>query len=206
MVRLPDTQVAAYARGATVGVEANPKYARYRAKWNTAENIAIATATAIGESGKGDPKLADTEAQNPAGAYGLWQIFKPAHPELFKKYNWSNPADNAKMAFIIWADAGGSWKPWVIYTTGIYLQYLDRGRKAAGQNVPDPIEIPNPLEPLNKINEAFTFFTNPDNWIRVGYFVTGIILLWVALWQITGVKNVAKQAIAVYTRGAVQPK
>lgn len=206
MARLPDEQVAAYARGATVGVEVNPKYGKFRDKWNSAENIAIATAVAIGESGKGDPKLADTEAVNPAGAYGLWQIFKPAHGELFKRYNWRNPSDNAKMAFIIWADAGGSWKPWVIYTSGVYLTYLSRGRKAAGQNVPPPTEIPNPLEPLNKINEAFGFFTDPNNWQRVGMFLAGVILLWLALWQITGVKTVAKKAVAVYTRGVVNPK
>lgn len=33
--------------------------------------------------------------------YGLWQINKGAHADLFKKYKWDNPADNARMANII---------------------------------------------------------------------------------------------------------
>lgn len=201
---LPDDQIAAYARGATVGIESNPRYAKYRDKWNSAENIAVAVAVCLGESS------GNTTAHNPAGAYGLWQIFKPAHGDLFNRFKWDNPADNAKMAYIVWADAGGSWRPWVVYTSGAYLRFLSRGRKAAGSQVPTPTEIPNPLDPLTdvltKVNDAFKFFSDPANWYRVGFFLAGVVLLWIGLWKLTGMQNVAKAGIRLYSRGVVNPK
>lgn len=45
--------------------------------------------------------------QDSAGHYGLFGIKKSAHEDLFKDYNWQNPADNARMANIIFQKATG---------------------------------------------------------------------------------------------------
>lgn len=50
--------------------------------------------------------------------YGLWQIRKSAHPDLFEGRNWANPADNARMANILFQrragipNTDGGWKDW----------------------------------------------------------------------------------------------
>jgi hypothetical protein len=63
--------------------------------------------------------------------YGLWQIKKGAHPDLFKKYKWDNPADNARMANFLWQKRAsllhpsGQWstKDWGVVGNATYNQY-----------------------------------------------------------------------------------
>lgn len=43
--------------------------------------------------------------------YGLWQINANAHKDLMKKYKWDNPADNARMANIIFQKGAGILHP-----------------------------------------------------------------------------------------------
>lgn len=59
--------------------------------------------------------------------FGSWQInevHREEHPEWFAAtttgINWANHADNARMAFAVYTDAGNSFRPWVAYTTGRY--------------------------------------------------------------------------------------
>lgn len=77
----------------------------------------------------------NTTASNSC-CYGLWQINKNAHADLFRKYKWDNPADNARMANIIFQKAGsllhpeGRWcssghppngcNPWQAYGNAAY--------------------------------------------------------------------------------------
>ena len=59
--------------------------------------------------------------------FGAWQIndvHRTDHPEWFDATgagtNWANHADNARMAFAVYTEAGKSFRPWVAYTTGRY--------------------------------------------------------------------------------------
>jgi hypothetical protein len=62
--------------------------------------------------------------------YGLWQIKKGAHPGLFKDYKWNNPADNARMANILWQrranliHSAGQWstKDWPVLGTPAHVR------------------------------------------------------------------------------------
>lgn len=95
-------------------------------QWVTA--VAVALAESSGRS----------DVVNSIGASGLFQILRSAHSELFTRYNYSDPVDNATMALIVYRNAGGSWSPWVAYTSGAYRAYLPRARAAAGGPVTPP--------------------------------------------------------------------
>lgn len=73
--------------------------------------------------------------------YGLWQINKSAHPDLWAKYGagdkWKIPTNNAKMAYEIWRRAGGKWgknggggNPWAAYGNSRYRSAI--GTATAG--------------------------------------------------------------------------
>ena len=91
----------------------------------TGPDLDIATALTQPESGR------NPLARNPSGASGLWQILESAHPGLFARYDWHDPAQNAVMAYAVYAAAGRSFTPWVTYTSGAYLQYLPDAAVAA---------------------------------------------------------------------------
>lgn len=87
------------------------------------EDLVIAVAVAGPESSY------TADAMNPSGAAGMWQILRSAHQDLFAKYRWDDPADNAKMAYSVWK-AAGSWRPWVGFTSGAYARFMDEARLA----------------------------------------------------------------------------
>lgn len=114
-MQLTDAQLAAYARQA--GFPAN--------------QIATAVAVALAESGG----RTDATNHNTDGStdFGLWQI-NTVHGSLLQTGSWSNPADNARMAYSVWKGSG--WGAWTTHNTGAYLAFLPRGNKAAGTSVP----------------------------------------------------------------------
>lgn len=91
----------------------------------TGQDLVVAVAVAGAESSY------RAEARNSIGASGLWQILESAHPDLFARYNWRDPEQNAVMAHSVWTAAGRSWKPWTAWTSGAYLARLDEARAAA---------------------------------------------------------------------------
>ena len=74
----------------------------------------IMAAIAMAESG------GRSNAQNPSGASGLWQILGNPFPG-----NPFDPATNARMAVAKWKSQGLG--AWVTYTSGAYQKYLKRG-------------------------------------------------------------------------------
>jgi hypothetical protein len=92
----------------------------YRAGFR-GQDVNIAAAVARAESGW-NPK-ATNQNGNGSVDYGLMQI-NSIHEAILADGNWADPADNMKMAFTIWSDAGNSWGPWVTYWSGSYRQYL----------------------------------------------------------------------------------
>ena len=78
--------------------------------------------------------------RNSIGASGLWQILQSAHQELFDRYNWRDPEQNALMAMSVWSAAGRSWSPWTTFTGGAYRAHLAEaraGRDRSGEGL-DP--------------------------------------------------------------------
>lgn len=85
----------------------------------------VAAAIALAESG-GDPSAYNPETQactpEGEGSYGLWQIYKKAHPE-FSCMDLTVPEENANAAFSVYTAAGG-FHPWSTYKNGVYTKYL----------------------------------------------------------------------------------
>jgi len=113
-------QIPASARTAgALSAEQVAKYA-YAAGFR-GQDINIAVAVARAESGwRPTATLLNT---NGSTDHGLFQI-NSIHAAILAEGNWADPADNAKMAFKVWTQAGGKWSPWVTYWRGTYKQYL----------------------------------------------------------------------------------
>lgn len=74
--------------------------------------------------------------RNSIGASGLWQILQPAHQDLFARYDWRDPAQNALMAHSVWTTADRSWTPWTTFTGGAYRSHLPEARVAIATLTP----------------------------------------------------------------------
>ena len=85
------------------------------------DDLNIAVAVARAES-NWNPK-ATLLNTNGSVDHGLFQI-NSVHAAILAEGNWSDPGDNAVMAFKVWTQAGDSWSPWVTYWRGTYKQYL----------------------------------------------------------------------------------
>lgn len=91
------------------------------------DDLATAVAVALAESG-GNPQAYNPEkaarAPEGMGSFGLWQIYKNAHPE-FAGENLFDPQTNAAAAFAIYQAAGSSFGPWSTFKNGAYSARLD---------------------------------------------------------------------------------
>jgi hypothetical protein len=170
--------------------------------------IAIAVAVALAESG-GRPDNVSLPNKDGSKDYGLWQINNHAHSDLMSQYNWSNPHDNAKMAFSVWKAAGNSWKPWTVFNTGTYSKNLGVGEWAAKN--PDSSGIPVPTAPGTTPNNGGganangAFLANatraPDG--GLGWF-TRIVLFFIGIGVIFQVvKSILNRSDVVRTVGKV---
>lgn len=161
------------------------------------DQIATAVAVSIAENRSG--KIDAIGGPNFDGSrdYGMWQINASAHPGLFERYPQWWSVQNANMAKAVFDEAGGSWRPWSTFNSGIYATYMDRGRKAAaespwgGTGQSEPIEvfdtgsaITAAAEVLRGLANALksiaggsfkvgAWVANPDNWERVALVVAG---------------------------------
>lgn len=95
--------------------------AHVRAAGFPESEVAIAVAVANAESSL--KPTATNRNTNGSTDYGLFQI-NSIHGSILSQGKWSDPADNAVMAFKIWSQAGDSWRPWVTFNTGAYRKYL----------------------------------------------------------------------------------
>jgi hypothetical protein len=107
----------------------------------------MAVAIALGESG-GNP-----QAHNPVppdDSYGLWQInmlasLGPARREQFgisSNDELFNPAINAKAANMVFREAGNSFRPWSVYTSGSWMRHRSAAMAAQPEgNIPTPEQV-----------------------------------------------------------------
>lgn len=95
------------------------------------DDLVTAVAIALAESG-GNPSAynPETAAGTPKGqgSYGLWQIYRKAHPE-FATWDLNDPQTNANAAFSVYSAAGG-FSPWSTWNNGAYVAKLDDAQSA----------------------------------------------------------------------------
>ena len=115
--KLTVTQIASYARGAGFPVALVPMV------------TAIALAESAGWTG------ATNYNTNGSTDYGLWQI-NSIHRQILAGGTWSNPADNAAMAYQVYKEAGNKLTPWVTYNTGSAGRQLGTVTAALGGTLP----------------------------------------------------------------------
>ena len=99
----------------------------------TGRDLVVAVAVAGAESSY------TPTVRNGIGASGLWQILERAHPDLFARYDWRDPAQNAAMAYSVWKVAGRSWTPWTTWTTGAYRAHLLEAQAAVATVLPQAL-------------------------------------------------------------------
>lgn len=172
-----------------------------------------AVAVALAES-SGNPNAHN--AIPPDNSYGLWQInmlgsMGPARRKQFglkSNEELFNPDVNAKAAFAI-SNGGKSFSAWSTYTSGKFLGYLPRARKAA--NAPDtsggyPSGGSGGSTSATQagwssfpgaVIDFFEFVTDPVTWMRAGMVLAGGLLLVFALAQLSAGGNAGKLAGAI---------
>jgi hypothetical protein len=145
-----------------------------------------ASAVGLAESA-GNPN-----AISPTHDYGIMQINISAHPELFHQYIWSEPAQNMKMAFIVYQQAHNSFSPWSTYKSGRYLIYMGQTGSANGSGVVAGAGAGGALglgttDPLatapdaSGVTDFIAAASSPEFWIRIAMFLGGVLLTVVGL-------------------------
>ena len=141
--------VAAIASMAAAAAPADPCAAESPVPSGAGTGPALATSAAFAAGFRGEDlimavAIAGAESsyrptiRNSIGASGLWQILQSAHQDLFARYDWRDPAQNAVMAFSVWAAASRSWTPWTTFTGGSYRAHLEEARSAVSLLVGPP--------------------------------------------------------------------
>lgn len=162
----------------------------------TGNDLTIAVAVAYGESG-GKPNAVNHNTDSKKSTdFGLWQINDYWNADILRMGSWSNPADNARMAYAVYKRQG--WKAWYAYSNGSYLAHMPKaiaGTKNLGavptQTIPDavPAAATSPMSGGGFGNSVY----------RAMAGLLGIAFLYLALTQMAGIKPgtfAAKLAIA----------
>lgn len=175
-------------------------------------DLSIAVAVAFAESG-GDPNAINDKNRNGSTDYGLFQI-NSIHKSILAGGQWNNPADNAKMAYKVFSDAGKKWRPWAAYNNGSYLQFLGKAMAADTATVPNAPNYQNvgvvggAVDGIKAVVEFAQFIVNPRNWVRLIYAIAGGIIIMLALAmmlkQSPQIKKAAGVATLVATKGKVK--
>jgi hypothetical protein len=190
MPRLSDKEIAGAVKAAGFP----------RASWNTAIAVALA------ESGGNSDALNDANS-NGSSDYGLFQI-NSVHDELLNGGNWRDPVYNARMALEI-SSRGSNWLPWVAFNTGKYRAYLPRAVRASGSPVMPAAGAAAGstlgVAGLPPVNSGGSL-TDPNVWLRIGYFLLGALLILVALILATGTAGTLKQAARIVATRKVPTK
>lgn len=153
----------------------------------------IAAAIAMAESGgKSD---ATNDNTNGSTDRGLWQI-----NSIWGALSTYDVNANAKAAVQI-SNNGTNWKPWVTYTTGKYLQFLQGNVPASNTGTtPQSASTTSALGAFSWPGEITTFFNDassfvdklmwlamPSSWLRIGAFLVGLGLLLFAIHALVAV-------------------
>ena len=120
----------------------------------TGDNVAIAVAVALAESG-GIPNRVSPVNKNGTIDRGLWQI-NSAHAKEFDISDWANPQSNANYAYKIYKSQG--WTAWSTFNDGTYKQFLSIGKQAATDA--EHSASTNPIPPIPAITNPLAIVGN----------------------------------------------
>ena len=109
--------------------------------------LAMATAVALAESSGKSKAVSSTGC-----CIGLWQINVRVHP--YTKQQMEDPAQNAAAAWKI-SNSGTNWKPWEVYTLGMYQLHMPAAKSAADKVMQGHGTIPGVIAG-NLVDEAST--------------------------------------------------
>lgn len=124
--RATTAQGTATTGGSVSGTGINAVVQAAKAAGFSGDSLVTAIAVAMAESG-GVPQKSKYKGEE---SYGMWQVHIPSHPE-YTPGQMMDPMQNAQAAFKI-SGGGANWKPWSVYKSGAYKQFLDEARRAAG--------------------------------------------------------------------------
>lgn len=164
MTMLTDSQIAGYATGAG---------------FNSSQ-VPTMVAIALAESG------GNTDAHNPSGAEGLWQVMWQLHGFSGNPYD---PATNAAAAKKVFDEQG--YGAWTTYNTGVYRAFLGRGEAAARAGSSSSMPSGNIATVAPSVNNgglsnAIGNATAGSTWLRIGLFLLGSFLVVLAIFRLTG--------------------
>lgn len=175
--------------------------------------IAVAVAVALAET-NGDTAAHNYNLATGDDSWGLWQInmLGPLGPTRRAQFNITSndqlldPATNAKAMTSI-SHNGSYWGDWSTYTSGKYLAYLTRGRTAAGSPADTSVTTVSNTSSFAGLGTLFQNLSDVHFWIRVGEFIVGSYLIYIALIRLTGaVDKIAKLSKTAAKIATVIPK
>lgn len=143
----------------------------------TGTNAILATAICNAESGRRTD--ATNHNSNNSTDYGLWQI-NSVHSDLLKSHSWSDPMQNAQMAFAIYKSSG--WRAWTTYNTGAYLPFMVQAQQGVAQANGGNVTVPEgsaSIENVSAVSAAkdtlrlTAILTDKNFYIRLGMFMAG---------------------------------
>ena len=136
----------------------------------------------------------DSNAHNPSGATGLWQILGNPFPG-----NAFDPLTNARMAVAKWKSQGLG--AWVTFTSGAYKKFLQGGVAPSGSaSATVPGRTPPPGGAgggglLGVPGDVVSFFSGaataidwlllPSHWVRIFCFLAGAWGVLTGLWLLS---------------------
>lgn len=161
------------------------------------QNIAIATAIALAESG-GNTEAVNNKNANGSTDYGLWQI-NSVHKDLLNGKDWRDPAQNAAMMYSV-SGGGTNWKPWSVYKSGAYMTHMGAALAATPDTSVGSVQNASLSTDFTAIQNFAKMISDPHTWLRVGMVLGGAIMLYVAVSKSfghvipkpPGIKNIVK--------------
>jgi hypothetical protein len=156
----------------------------------TGTDVVIAVAVALAESG-GRTDIVSPRNHNGSIDRGLTQI-----NSIHGDFNWRDPQTNMNKAYQIWREAGRSWKPWSTFNSGSYRKFLSDGLANGGGSTAtvQPVGLSDGMDGLKTFG---AFISDSHNYVRLGYFAVGLLILIVVLVKLSGAESLVKTAVKV---------
>lgn len=157
--------------------------------------VVMATAIALAESG-GNADAHNSNRATGDDSWGLWQInMLGAMGEnrrrtfgIKSNEELTNPFKNGQAAYKIYQSQG--MEAWSVFKSGAYVRYLGQAKRAAANPSLDEALAGIPVEDRYLTGETDTQIANPfaavekfinENAFRVGMFITGLLVIFVAV-------------------------
>ena len=145
--------------------------------------------------------------------WGIAQINVKAHyskipgNSLSEKQQWlTNVDNNLNFAWQLFNSVGKHWSPtWSAATNGSYRKFLTEAKKtvastpSAGEAPPGGLGLKDGLDIggfLSAIAAGFGWITDPHNWLRMGTFLGGLVILVLAAGSLLSQTNIGAAVLS----------